>query len=445
MDGVTVSRLEESWLAAETARLLRFAEGARDPAGGYGRQLLRGGLIGADSGGSCELWVTGRMTHVFALGELLGHPGAGGLVEHGLAGLRGRLRDGEHGGWFAAVDGSGHPVDDRKPFYQHCFVLLGAASALVAGHDDARVLLDEALEVTDRWFWDEAAGMPRESWDRGWTQTEAYRGVNATMHGVEAFLAVYDATGDTVWRDRALRMTERVVHGFARAGVRGDGVRGGAGTAWRIPEHFDPDWNPLPEHNRDHPADPFRPYGATVGHALEWSRLCLHLRAAIGDGVDGPGVDGPGVDGASAPPWLLADACSLFDVAVSDGWSADGGTGFVYTVDWDGKPVVHERMSWVAAEAVAAATVLHRVTRDSRYAEQQHAWWAWIRAHLVDERGAWHPELGRDNQPSATVWTDQPEVYHAVQATLFPRIPVRPSVAKAVADARTLNTCSDPD
>jgi mannose/cellobiose epimerase-like protein (N-acyl-D-glucosamine 2-epimerase family) len=418
--------VDERWLAEETARLLRFAKGARDPAGGYGRQLLHGGLI---DGGACELWVTGRMTHVFALGEMLGHPGSGELVEHGLAGLRGRLHDDVHGGWFAAVGGGsgggsradvgpGEPVDDRKPFYQHCFVLLGAASALVAGHGDARELLDEALEVAERRFWDETAGMPRENWDRGWTETEAYRGVNATMHGVEAFLAVYDATGDTVWRDRALRMTERVVHGFARAGVRGDAVRGGAGTAWRIPEHFDPDWNPLPDHNREHPADPFRPYGATVGHALEWSRLCLHLGVALGP---------------DAPAWLLADARALFEVAVADGWSADGGTGFVYTVDWDGTPVVHERMSWVAAEAVAAATVLHQVTGDARYLEQQRTWWEWIRAHLVDAAGAWHPELGRDNRPSATVWTDQPEVYHAVQATLFPRIPLRPSVAQAVA------------
>jgi mannose/cellobiose epimerase-like protein (N-acyl-D-glucosamine 2-epimerase family) len=413
--------VDERWLAEETARLLRFAEGARDPAGGFGRQLMHGGLI---DGGACELWVTGRMTHVFALGEMLGHPGSAEMVEHGLDGLRGRLHDDVHGGWFAAVGSRADPddpVDDRKPFYQHCFVLLGAASALVAGHEDARALLDEALDVTERWFWDDAAGMPRESWDRAWTRTEAYRGVNATMHGVEAFLAVYDATGDARWRDRALRMTERVVHGFARAGVRGgvvDGAGGGAGTAWRIPEHFDVDWNPLPEHNREHPADPFRPYGATVGHALEWSRLCQHLGAAIGP---------------DAPGWLLDDARSLFDVAVADGWSVDGGTGFVYTVDWDGTPVVHERMSWVASEAVAAATVLHQVTRDARYLELQRTWWEWIRRYLVDADGAWHPELGRDNEASATVWTDQAEVYHAVQATLFPRTPLRPSVAQAVA------------
>ena len=60
--------------------------------------------------------------------------------------------------------------------------------------------------------------------------------------------------------DQALRSTERVVHGWARE------------RDWRLPEHFTADWTPLPDYNRDHPADPFRPYGVTVGHQFEWAR-----------------------------------------------------------------------------------------------------------------------------------------------------------------------------
>jgi mannose/cellobiose epimerase-like protein (N-acyl-D-glucosamine 2-epimerase family) len=397
------------WLTDEPFRLLRFAEGARDPAGGFGRQHLHGGL----TGGPVELWVTGRMTHVFALGELLGYPGADRFVEHGLAALSpgaGRLADATSGGWYSAV-GPDRVDDDRKAFYQHCFVLLGAASALTAGHPTAARVLDEAREITLSRFWDDEAGLPRESWDAGWARTEDYRGVNATMHGVEAFLAVYDVTGDPAWRDRALRMTSRVL-GWARD------------TGWRIPEHFDPEWNPLPDYNRDAPADPFRPYGSTVGHSLEWARLCCHLNVVLGP---------------DAPAWLVEGAEALFARAVADGWAVDGADGFVYTVDWDGVPVVHERMSWVAAEAVAAATVLHQVTGSDPYRSSAARWWEWIGAHLVDPDGAWRPELGRDLRPSGTVWSDQPEVYHAVQAALFAReLPLRGSIAASVADrART--------
>ena len=80
------------------------------------------------------------------------------------------------------------------------------------------------------------------------------------MHAAEAFLAVGDATGDPAWHRRALRIVERLVRGVARA------------HGWRLPEHFDAQWRPVPAYNEDRPRDPFRPYGVTPGHALEWSR-----------------------------------------------------------------------------------------------------------------------------------------------------------------------------
>ena len=42
---------------------------------------------------------------------------------------------------------------------------------------------------------------------------------------------------------------------------------------WRIPEHFTSDWIADLECNKDHPADQFKPYGATPGHGIEWARL----------------------------------------------------------------------------------------------------------------------------------------------------------------------------
>lgn len=397
---------QADWLAAETARLLAFAEGSWHPLGGFGRQDDRGKRV---LEAPVELWLTGRMTHVYALGELLGYPGSAELAEHGIVALHGLMRDAEHGGWYPEV-GWGGPVSTDKPFYQHAFVLLAAASGALAGLPHAGELLDLALTVIDTRFWSEAEGMVVETWDRAFTAAEPYRGVNATMHGVEAFLAASDALGgDALWCDRALRMTERVVTEFA------------APHGWRIPEHYDAQWRPLPDYNIDSPDHPFRPYGSTVGHGLEWSRLCLQLHAALGDG---------------APSWLVEHARGLFDTAVRDGWAVDGADGFVYTVDWDGEPVVHQRMHWVLAEGVCTAATLYAVSGDEEYRRWYQTWWDYAEEYLVDrECGSWHHELDRHNRPAATVWSGKADAYHAVQATLLPRVPIRASVARAVADA----------
>ena len=65
----------------------------------------------------------------------------------------------------------------------------------------------------------------------------------------------------------------------------------------------------------------------------------------------------------------IETAEKLFDWAVEDGWNADGAPGIVYTTDWDGKPVVHDRMHWVLAEAINTSAVLWHVTGKQKYAE----------------------------------------------------------------------------
>ena len=59
---------------------------------------------------------------------------------------------------------------------------------------------------------------------------------------------------------------------------------------------------------------------------------------------------------------------NLYNRAVSDAWNADGAPGICYTTDWNGKPVVHDRMHWTLAEAINASAVLHRVTGKEKYA-----------------------------------------------------------------------------
>jgi sulfoquinovose isomerase len=132
---------------------------------------------------------------------------------------------------------------------------------------------------------------------------------------------------------------------------------------------------------------------------------------------------------------LLDDARSLFDAAVREGWSVDDTDGFVYTVDWNGRPVVHERMHWVAAEATATAAALHKATGEPTYADWYQRWWGHIADVFIDRHlGSWRHELDASNQPSGVIWNGKPDTYHALQATLIPRLPLAPTLSTAIRD-----------
>ncbi len=396
------------WLDTECDRLLGFGRLAGLPAGGAA-YLDDVGV--PDRRFGVQTWITARMAHVYSLGTLLGIPGSGPIADAALAGLSGRLRDRKHGGWFHALNIVDLPdVATGKTCYDHAFVMLAAASATLAERPGARSLLDEATEVFLARFWDEPAGLPVDSWDVGFTREQDYRGANAAMHTVEAMLAVADALpADTAvsWRARALAAVRFVVD-ISRS------------HADRIPEHYSKDWQPDLELNRDRPGDQFKPFGATPGHGMEWARLILHAEAAT-----------------NPDPVLVAAAIRLFDRAVADGWAADGADGFVYTTDWDGAPVVRARMHWVIIEAINCAAALHARTGDRRFADWYATWWDYAERHLIDRRrGSWIHELDADNRPAATVWPGKPDLYHAVQATLIPRLPLAPTVARALRDGQ---------
>ena len=389
---------DDAWLAAEADRLALGVAAARRDDGGFGWLDDDNRL---DPALPAPTWLTARMTHVAGLEVLRGNDFSE-LLDHGVRALEGPLRDAQHGGWFTSTATEGRA---EKRAYDHAFVVLAASTATVAGHPRGRALLDQALGVLEQRFWDEERGLVVDVWDRGWTTLEPYRGANANMHGVEAMLAAADATGDDRWHERALRVAHSLVHGHARA------------HEWRLPEHFDERWQVLPEYNTDDRAHPFRPYGATVGHWFEWSRLLLHLAHGM----------------ATAPQWLADDAGSLFDAAVREGWSVDGAPGFVYTVDAKGAPVVRARLHWVVCEAIAAAEARRTITPDPVVDAHLATWWAYAREHLLDvQRGGWVHELSPDNTPAAGTWSGKPDVYHAYQAALIGLLPSARSLAGAL-------------
>ncbi|WEV69809.1 AGE family epimerase/isomerase [Bifidobacterium sp. ESL0775] len=391
------------FMASQSYDLLDFGKGFPAPQGGSG-WLDNDGTIDPSHG--IQTWITGRMIHVYSIATLLGLKGAETLVDAGLKGFTGILHDNENGGWYPSIGEDGTP-ESGKTCYPHAFVILAASSALLAGRPGARELLDEALGIYDKYFWDDEAGLAVDTWDSTFTKLDDYRGINANMHTTEAFLAVADATGDETYRQRAGRIVNHVVN-WAKA------------NSWRIPEHFSRDWEPNLEYNADNKADQFKPYGSTPGHGIEWARLITQWALSTFKNTE------------LAKPYIDA-AEHLFHQAVADGWNRNGHSGMAYTVDWNGNPVVTDCMHWTLAESINTSSTLYRVTGKPEYKERYAGFLEYIDAHLIDhEKGSWFHQLDQDNNVLDTVWPGKSDVYHAFQSTLIPYLEPSVSIATAV-------------
>ncbi len=124
----------------------------------------------------------------------------------------------------------------------------------------------------------------------------------------------------------------------------------------------------------------------------------------------------------------------MFARAARDAWNADGKPGLVYTLDWASRPVVRARLHWVHAEAIAAAATLLRRTGEPLYEDWYRRLWEFSASHFIDlQRGSWHHELDSDNRPASSIWLGKPDLYHAYQAVLLPRLPLAPGLATALA------------
>ena len=355
-----------------------------------------------------ESYCTSRMAHVYSIAHMMGVPGAKGLAAKAIGALKGELNDKENGGWYTGLTEKNEPMP-LKLAYAHAFVILAASSAICAGIEGAEELLKEAEEVFDLRYWDEEEGMVRDTWNTEFTVLDSYRGLNANMHTVEAFLADADVTGNEKYRIRAGRIIDRVL------GWAGE-------NEWRIPEHYTSDWVVELEKNKEHPDDPFKPYGATPGHGLEWARLITQWALSTYQGEER----------AKADKYIEA-AENLFKRAVADGWNADGAQGIVYTTDWSGKPVVHDRMHWTIAEGVNTAATLYRVTGKQEYADHYAEFLEYIDEDVLDHvNGSWFHQLDQNNKEMDTVWPGKPDLYHAAQATMIPYYAADMSIAPAV-------------
>ncbi|MEI8067197.1 MAG: AGE family epimerase/isomerase [Actinomycetes bacterium] len=405
LDSTELSRFGETFSGEEARRLLDFARGSVVAEGGFGYLDPVGNV---DRSHPRELYIQCRMIQVFGLAHLAGISEAMELVDLGINALFEVFLDSQNSGFYNSVDYSGKPVDANKLAYGHAFVLLAASTAKACSHPRADELLNIVDEVIEKYFWDSKFNMLNNAWNAYFSVCEPYRGVNANMHGVESFIAAYDVTKQSKYRERAFSITKKVVDNFAR------------NNNWMLPEHFDSTWNADMEFNNEKPADPFFPFGVTIGHLFEWSRLAIQV----------------GVQNSDSPTtnsWILPDAINLYDLAKEAGWSADGTDGFIYTMDWDRLPIVRSRMAWVVSEAIMAAYSLWITTNEPKYLEDFNNWWEYAANNMLDyKNGSWFHELNPQQQVIDETWPGKPDIYHMFNACLLTMYPFTASFVDSI-------------
>jgi N-acyl-D-glucosamine 2-epimerase len=395
------------WLLRQADALMDFFQyRSINPKGGF-HELTREGAP-LDPGNAVRgIHVSARMVHCYSIAYLLGRPGAGEIIDHGMRYLWGRHRDERHGGYVWSLDDDG-PVDATKQGYGHAFVLLAASSAKVAGHPLADTMLADVSEILDTRFWEEHHGAIAEEFESDWSPIGGgqYRGQNSNMHLTEALMAAFEVTGERLYLDRAERIADLVIR------------RSAGSVGFRVAEHFDTDWRI----DRDyyHPNEMFRPAGTTPGHWLEWSRLLLQLWS-LGDKQHG---------------WMPEAAKALFVQAMSLGWDKERG-GFFYTLDWDDRPAKTSKLWWPMCEAAGAAHFLNEhLPADDFYEDSYRLIWSTIANRFLDHvNGGWHEELTEDLVPAHTLFPGKGDVYHALQACLIPLFPATGSLTRVVQDA----------
>ncbi len=275
--------------------------------------------------------------------------------------------------WLIRWDnGQATALDRSRQMYGLAFVMLAAARAHRIGVPGAMDLLANTFDLAERRFFDPAAGLYADEASPDWVLS-SYRGQNANMHGCEALITAFEATGEARYLDRAELLAHNIT--VRQAALAGGGGGGGCGI-W---EHYRADWSVDWDYNRDDRSNIFRPWGFQPGHFTEWAKLLCQL------------------DQHLPRPWHLPRAVALFDRAISTAWDKQNG-GLHYGFAPDGSICDPAKYHWVQAESLAAAALLARRTGQQRYWDDYQRIWSYCWAHFVDhQQGAWFRILTADN------------------------------------------------
>lgn len=314
----------QSWMV-ETALPL-WATAGRDPSGYFYEQLKLDGS--SDPQAVRRTRVQFRQIYVYSAAYLLGfRPDGADLARAAFDSARAMAwaPDGRPG-WAHLIGPDGSVVDAKRDAYDQAFALLALAWLYRTRHDpEIRAAIDETLAFVDAWIAARSGGWWESVAPEGDAEAASkLRRQNPHMHALEAMMALYEATGERSFLDRA----REVYHLFA--------ARFFDRTANVVIEYFDADWRPAPpRHQRIEP-----------GHMAEWVYLIREYERLTGDVVDS-----------------IADP--LFAKTLEIGLDPSG-RFLMDELSIDGAYSKRTRRLWPQTEFMKAALCQYRVSGDDR-------------------------------------------------------------------------------
>ncbi|PHR60814.1 MAG: hypothetical protein COA47_06290 [Robiginitomaculum sp.] len=225
--------------------------------GGFIEQFHLDGRL--DRQGPRRVRVAARQIYAFSQASLLGWDDHKQLVLNGVDWLmdRGWRADGDPG-FIHLTHDDGSPADTRRDLYDHAFHILGLAQAYQATKD-AQIL---ALAKQTFDYVEEALTSEHSGWNET-IEGSLPRRQNPHMHMFEALLALYAASKDTKYLNRADDILALLESRFI------DPISG------CLLEFFDPDWQAQ------------TPHRVEPGHMVEWVWL-LEQRSRISHSLSHP-------------------------------------------------------------------------------------------------------------------------------------------------------------
>ena len=244
----------QSWMV-ETALPL-WATAGRDPSGFFYERLKMDGT--PDREAIRRTRVQFRQIYVFSAAYLLGfRPDGADIALQAFKKAREQAwgADGRPG-WVHLVGPDGAVVDAKRDAYDQAFALLALAWLYRTRHDpEIRAAIDETLAFVDAWIAARSGGWWESVAPEGDAEAaSALRHQNPHMHALEAMMALYEATGERSFLDRA----REVYHLFA--------ARFFDRTANVVIEYFDADWRPAP------------PRRISASNPAIWPNGCILIR-----------------------------------------------------------------------------------------------------------------------------------------------------------------------